>query len=102
MMESEFRDHLRSLRKPDGGVRLQKRPIQDYVSRCKRVEGYEGDLDRHFNKDKCRDLLQRLSYPHDHKIPIDGDIRNGSSSLKSAVKLYAEFRQRQILNVHTP
>ena len=100
-MESEFRDYLRSLRKDDGGVRLEKRSIQDCVSRCRRVERHEGDLDQHFNKDQCCDLLQRLSNPHDHKIYIKGDLGNGSSSLKSAVKLYAEFRQRQILNDHT-
>ena len=93
-MESQFRDYLHRLRRPDGGRRLQERAIQDCVSRCKRVDRYEGDLDRHFDGDQCRYLLQRLSYPYDHGIPIDGDIKNGSSSLKSAVRLYAEFRQR--------
>ena len=111
MMESEFRDYLRSLHRRDGGNRFQERTVQNRVSNCKNVERYEGDLDQHFDKDQCRDLLQRLSYsaanhdtnnPPDHKIPIDGDIRTGSATLKSAVKLYAEFRQRQFLNVHWP
>ena len=106
MMESEFRDYLRSL---DGGRRFQERTIQSRVSNCKNVERYEGDLDQHFDKDRCRDLLQRLSYstanhdtnnPPDHKIPIDGDLRTGSSTLKSAVTLYVAFRQSQFLNVH--
>ena len=75
------------------------------------LEGYEGDMDQHFDTDHCRDLLQRLSYstanhdtnnPPDHKIPVDGDIRTGSGTLKSTAKLYAEFRQRQFLSVHRP
>ena len=111
MMESEFRDYLRSLHRRDGVHRFQERTVQNRVSNCKNVERYEGDLDQHFDKDQCRDLLQRLSYstanhdtnnPPDHKIPIDGDISTGSATLKSAVKLYAEFRQRQFLNVHRP
>ena len=105
-MESEFRDYLRSLHRRDGGHRFQERTVQNRVSNCKHVERYEGDLDQHFDKDQCRDLLQRLSYstanhdtnnPPDHKIPVDGDIRTGSGTLKSTAKLYAEFRQRQFL-----
>ena len=111
MMESEFRDYLRSQYGRDGRRRFQERTIQSRVSNCKNVERYEGDLDQYFDKDQCRDLRQRLSYsaanhdtnnPPDHKIPIDGDMRTGSSTLKSAVKLYAEFRQCQFLNAHRP
>ena len=108
MMESEFRDYLRSLHRGNGRRHYRVKTVQNRVSNCKNVERYEGDLDQHFDKDQCRDLLQRLSYstanhdtnnPPEHKIPIDGDIRTGSSTLKSAVKLYAEFRQRQFSNV---
>ena len=108
MMEFEFRDYLRSL---DGGRRFQERTTQNRASNCKNVERYEGDLYQLLDKDRCRNLLQRLSYstanhdtnnPPDHKIPIDGGIRTGSATLKSAGKLYAEFRQRQFLNVHKP
>ena len=104
MIESEFRDYLRCLRKPDGKLRFQETTIRNRVSNCKNVERHEGDLDQHFDKDRCSDLLQRLSYsivdhdtnnPPNHKVPIDGDLRNGSATLKSAVKLYAEFRQRR-------
>ena len=110
-MESKFRDYLRCLRKRDGGVRLQEGTIQSRINNCKNVERHEGDLDQHFDKDRCRDLLQRLSYsivdhdthnPPNHKIPIDGDLRNGSATLKSAVKLYAEFRLQGFSNAHRP
>ena len=88
-MESEFRHYLRSLHRRDGGRRFQENTVQNRVSNCKNVERHEGDLDQHFDKDQCRDLLQRLSYstanhdtnnPPDHKIPIDGDIRRFSHS----------------------
>ena len=60
MMESEFRDYLRSLHRRDGVHRFQERTVQNRVSNCKNVERYEGDLDQHFDKDQCRDLLQLL------------------------------------------
>ena len=63
MKESEFRDYLRSLHRHDRGRRFQESTVQNRVSNCKNVERYEGDLDQHFDKDQCRNLLQRLSYP---------------------------------------
>lgn len=102
MMVSQFRDYQRSRYNPDGRLRYKENTIQNRVSNCKKVERHEGDLDRHFDRDQCLDLLRRLTYsaanhdahnPPGHNIPIDGDIRTGSSTLKSAVKLYAEFRQ---------
>ncbi len=111
MTESAFRSHLRSLHGRDGQCRFNEKTIQNRISNCKNVERYEGDLDQHFDNDQCRNLLHRLTYSTadqdmkrtpSHNIPIDGDIRTGSSTLKSAVKLYAEFRQRQLLNVHRP
>ena len=62
MMEFEFRDYLRSLHRRDGLQRFQERTVQNRVGNCKNVERYEGNLDQHFDKDQCRDLLQRLSY----------------------------------------
>ena len=73
MMESEFRDFLRSLHGRDGGRRFQERTIQNRVSNCKNVERHEGDPDRHIKTDQCRDLLQRLTYstrtPHTNNPP---------------------------------
>ena len=89
----------------------KNRQSRNRISNCKNVERYEGDLDQHFDNDRCRNLLHRLTYSAadqemkrtpSHNIPIDGDVRNGSATLKSAVKLYAEFRQRQLLNVDRP
>ena len=70
------------------------------ASNCRRVEVYEGDLDEHFRNDRMQSLLNRLQYSKRdeiakaaarHKIPINGSCFNGTATLRSAVKLYAEF-----------
>ncbi|MGJ8737499.1 endonuclease NucS domain-containing protein [Zobellia laminariae] len=76
--------------------------IQNRISNCRNVENYEGDLDQHFIKDYGLSLLEKLSYstsderdnaPAKHKIPINGNIRNGSATLKQAVNLYMSFKK---------
>lgn len=70
-------------------------------SDCLRVERVEGNLDTHFEKDRCYALLDKLVYtaedanhhrPPKHGILIDGNIKNGTATLKQAVSLYAEFK----------
>jgi len=72
---------------------------------CRKVCKYEGDLDIHFEKDSCHTIMDKLSYSIEdenhnrqsrHKIPIYGNIRKGSATLKSAVKLYVDFRESEI------
>lgn len=76
--------------------------IQNRISNCRNVENHEGDLDQHFIKDYGLSLLKKLSYstsdeqnnsPAKHKIPIDGNMRNGSATLKQAVNLYMSFKK---------
>lgn len=83
------------------GCGLSSRLVSDAISRCRRVQGVLGDLDAHWGKDRLRDVLTRLEYsaedrrssqPNRSGIAIDGDIHNGLSSLRSAVRKYAEFR----------
>ena len=78
--------------------------IQNRISNCRNVENYEGDLDEHFIKDYGTSLIERLSYstaderdnlPPNHKVPINGNIRNGSATLKQAVKLYMDFMKEK-------
>lgn len=75
--------------------------VQNRLSNCKKVEKYEGDLDLHYEKDKGFSLLERLTYstedqeldrPQKHIIPINGDIKNGTSTLKNSVNLYMKFK----------
>lgn len=77
------------------------RTIQSRISNCKTVEKHEGNLDDHFIKDNGLSLFDKLSYssnderrdlPAKHRIPINGNIRNGSATLKQATKLYMTFR----------
>jgi hypothetical protein len=77
------------------------RTIQSRISNCRTVENYEGDLEEHFTKDNGLSLLDSLSYstedernqiPTNHKVPINGNLRTGSATLKQAVKLYMTFR----------
>lgn len=84
---------------------LTGRTIDSRIANCRTVEKYEGDLDLHFDEDRMRDLLERLSYSTKdqrgkgstrHKIPIKGDVRNGSATLRSAVLLYNKFREDSI------
>lgn len=77
------------------------RTIQSRISNCRTVESYEGDLDEHYAKDYGLSLLERLTYSTEHqrnqlnpkhKIPINGNIRTGSATLKQAAKLYMTYR----------
>jgi len=86
---------------------LKKYNYQEGVAKtrkanCLKVCEYEGDLDIHFEKDSCRTIIDKLSYSIEdesqkckprHKIPINGNIRNGTATLKQAVKLYVDFKK---------
>lgn len=78
--------------------------IQNRISNCRNVENYEGNLDNHFLNDYGLSLLSKLSYsvndenlniPAKHKIPINGNIRKGSATLKQAINLYMNFRKEK-------
>lgn len=80
---------------------LDARTIAGRINNCKRVEKFEGSLDSLFDDGELPDLLNRLTYsaedarfrsPPKHKVPIDGNVRSGTATLKSAVKLYRDFR----------
>ena len=92
MQQGEFKRYLQ-----DSGLN------SDNMSRCGRIERFEGDLDKHFEKDGMKDLLVRLSYSTDeqrrgmrpkHNVPIHkGDTRKVTATLKSAANCYLSFRQ---------
>jgi hypothetical protein len=81
--------------------KYDKKTATSRQTNCLTVCKYEGDLDIHFEKDNCRTILSKLTYSTEderhnrqakHKIPINGNIRNGTATLKQAVKLYIQFR----------
>ena len=55
MLTTDFQQYLRDVR------RLSERTIGSRLSNCRRVERYEGDLDKHFESDQCQNLLWRLT-----------------------------------------
>jgi hypothetical protein len=93
MDESQFTKWLKE--------KYSKRTIQSRLSNCRRVEEFEGDLDSHFTKDEGISLVKCLIYSADdkrnnrkarHAIPINGDIYDGTATLKQAAKLYFRFK----------
>lgn len=78
--------------------------VRNRITNCKNVEKYYGDLDSAYHKDKCKSIIDELNYSTEderenrakkHPIPIDGNIRTGSATLKQAVKLYVHFRDEE-------
>jgi hypothetical protein len=99
MKKDEFRFWLSSSRG------YGDRTIGSRLSNCRTVERHEGDLDQHFEQDQLRTLIRLLTYtsadqvensPARHKIPIDGNVYNGTATLKSAVSLYKQFREKGV------
>ena len=87
MREELFKDWLQVDRKQIATT------IASRVSNCRRVERFEGDLDDHYDADGLKGLLDRLNPGEPrHRIPIDGDASDGTATLKSAVRLYRDFR----------
>src|SRR6056297_3072781 len=81
--------------------------INARVSNCLRIEKYYGDLDEMFLKDKCEKLLSDLEYtsedkkngsPLKHEIPINGDWYSGTHTLKSALQLYIQYKDNDLLH----
>lgn len=96
MQEGDFERWLLDVRG------LSHRTVDSRLSNCRRLERYEGDLDGHFDRDGLEGLIARLAYsttdrrhntPPRHSVPIEGDLRDGSASLKSAATLYKDFRE---------
>lgn len=93
MKTDEFREWLEK----EG---YERGTINSRISNCLRVCETEGDLDRLYSLDECKNLLSRLTYSTSdektrqnpkHNIPINGNVRAGTATLKQAVTLYIKF-----------
>lgn len=102
MRENEFRDWLLHGYITRSGQQMNKSTIQSRIGNCKTIEMYEGDLDDHFRKDKCKSLKNKLRYtkndeakgtPSRHNIEINGSVYNGTATLRSALNLYIQFSE---------
>jgi len=88
MHKDEFRTWLHECKK------MNKNTISSRLSNCKRIEKFEGNLDDMFMRDKLESIIGKLEYSsgkQEHSIPINGDVYNGTATLRSAVRLYQEF-----------
>jgi hypothetical protein len=106
MYEEDFTHWLEQDYRQKNGKQLGVRTRGDARSRCKRIEQYEGDLDGHFVRDEMQELLKLLVYSRQdetngvqpqHSISINGDVVEGTASLRSAIKLYKAFRLSKLL-----
>ncbi len=102
MQEVDFRVWLSSIYESRNGIGLAEGVRSSRVANCRTVERCEGDLDKFYEVDGLDDLIARLNYstnderlenPVKHKVSINGNLRTGSSTLKSAVKLYQNFKR---------
>ena len=96
MQDEKFKTWLTSVKK------YSKRTVQNRISNCRNVEKFHRDLDIEYGIYKGVSLMADLTYTTaeflvnavpKHKIPIDGNNRTGSVTLKASVKLYMEFRK---------
>jgi len=101
MKTREFRRWLESEYLQRNGKPLAAGTQVSRSANCSTVEQYEGSLDEHFDRDGLAGLLRKLSYSTEereggqsarHRIPIDGDAVNGSTTYRSAIQLYRKFR----------
>lgn len=86
--------------------------ISNCLSRCRRVQRYEGDLWEHFKHDGGNELLSRLTYTTDdmrnrreptHRIDINGgkgylSIYEGTQSLHTDLLKYFDFLKSKAIN----
>ncbi|MGO1469561.1 MAG: AAA family ATPase [Tissierella sp.] len=63
---------------------------------CKLIEDTYGDLDELYKKDRLKSIKEELNTDN-HRIPIDGNRDNGTATYKSALKLYLEFKENDLL-----
>ena len=77
------------------------------ASNLRRIEHAYGDLNNHYDRDRCRSLLHDLEYStadkhrnarNPSRIVIDGDVYTGLSTLRSAIRLYIKYRQARAGN----
>lgn len=81
---------------------LQAKSAGARVSNCQTIERFENvDLDREYDQDQCAEIRRRLKYTTDdernerqplHHIPIEGNLRNGTATYKSALDKYIAYR----------
>src|SRR5437660_5852424 len=103
VMKQDFRTWVESSYGP--GVAASR------LANCKRVERHYGDLDRLYGNHRMTSLLSCLSYSTDDerhgrvnpsRIPINGNLRKGLTTLHTAISLYIKFRENETIAPSAP
>lgn len=96
MKVAAFRDWLETRYVPAGA--------SSRASEVARIEAAYGDLDNHLLKDDFASIFAELEYgaadeayglPNPSRIIINGNVRNGLASLKTALRCYQKFASSQ-------
>jgi hypothetical protein len=70
------------------------------VTNCNAIEKVYGNLEEHYYLDGCKAILSQLKYTKkderennekQHLINIDGNVYNGTATLRQALSRYIEF-----------
>lgn len=75
----------------------QENTVSSRVSNCQRIEEVYGDLDKHYYEDRLASINNDFNNLN-HKIKINGNYSNGTSTLKQALNLYIEFKDNNIID----
>jgi len=102
MREDEFRAWLLNWKNYDEATASSR------ICNCKKVEHCIGNIDVNYKNDMLESVIVMLTYSKNderqgnkpkHNIKIDGNIYNGTATLKSAIRLYQEFSKQCFLGV---
>lgn len=70
------------------------------VSNCRTIEKVYGNLEEHYFLDGCKSVLAHFKYTkkderenkeQQHLIDIDGNVYNGTATLRQALNRYVDF-----------
>lgn len=104
MQKEQFKNWLEGKYLQRNGRSLASGTQVSRIANCSTIEQIEGDLDEHFRRDGMKHILDKLTFSTasegvgeqpKHRIPIHGDLVNGTMTYRSAANLYRKFRIAQ-------
>lgn len=84
--------------------KFNSKNAKNIKSRISTIVNNEEDLDEAYNRDGCKELLEKLTYTKDdkknnkpakHTIKINGDIYNSTASYKAALKHFIDYKEEK-------
>ena len=91
---------------------LGENSARSRLANCRTIEDFQHvNLDAQYDLDQCKHLIDLFTYTTDderaareprHQVPINGNVRNGSATYKSAIRKYVTFRNSENGEAVTP